>query len=111
MNIKQLKEYLKEAQSNHIAFEGVCHDCNCPVTVLVDASEKEINISGGALYKPDNKIYCKCQKCFQKDNQLRNFQPCEVYSRVVGYLRPVEQWNGAKEEEYKMRKEFIIDLK
>jgi len=30
----------------------------------------------------------------------------EVYSRVVGYLRPVKQWNEGKQEEYKQRKEF-----
>jgi anaerobic ribonucleoside-triphosphate reductase len=35
-------------------------------------------------------------------------QPCEVYSRVVGYLRPVQQWNLGKQEEFKERKEFKI---
>ncbi len=30
----------------------------------------------------------------------------EVYSRVVGYLRPVEQWNQGKQEEFKQRKVF-----
>ena len=25
---------------------------------------------------------------------------CEVYSRVVGYLRPVEQWNDGKRAEF-----------
>ncbi|MGQ9478779.1 MAG: ribonucleoside triphosphate reductase [Thermoproteota archaeon] len=30
----------------------------------------------------------------------------EVYSRVVGYLRPVEQWNAGKQEEFKQRKNF-----
>jgi len=29
---------------------------------------------------------------------------CEVYSRVVGYLRPVKQWNVGKKAEYKERK-------
>ena len=29
---------------------------------------------------------------------------CEVYSRVVGYIRPVNQWNDGKQEEFKMRK-------
>jgi len=29
---------------------------------------------------------------------------CEVYSRVVGYIRPVSQWNDGKQEEYKIRK-------
>ncbi|MCK4463140.1 MAG: ribonucleoside triphosphate reductase, partial [Candidatus Omnitrophica bacterium] len=28
----------------------------------------------------------------------------EVYSRVVGYLRPVSQWNKGKKEEFKLRK-------
>ena len=28
---------------------------------------------------------------------------CEVYSRVVGYLRPIRQWNEGKREEYDMR--------
>lgn len=27
----------------------------------------------------------------------------EVYSRVVGYLRPVNQWNGGKQQEFKER--------
>jgi len=35
-------------------------------------------------------------------------QPCEVYSRIVGYLRPIGQWNKGKQQEFKDRKEFII---
>jgi ribonucleoside-triphosphate reductase len=31
---------------------------------------------------------------------------CEVYSRVVGYLRPVKQWNDGKQSEYILRKEY-----
>ena len=34
--------------------------------------------------------------------------PCEVFSRVVGYLRPVKQWNKGKQEEFKTRKEFRV---
>jgi len=30
----------------------------------------------------------------------------EVYSRVVGYLRPIKQWNHGKKEEFRMRKTF-----
>lgn len=33
-------------------------------------------------------------------------QPCEVYSRIVGYLRPVQQWNLGKQEEFKFRREY-----
>ncbi|TWI67812.1 ribonucleoside-triphosphate reductase class III catalytic subunit [Desulfobotulus alkaliphilus] len=32
--------------------------------------------------------------------------PTEVYSRVVGYLRPVNQWNNGKQTEFRMRKTF-----
>ncbi|MBN1615263.1 MAG: ribonucleoside triphosphate reductase [Deltaproteobacteria bacterium] len=35
-------------------------------------------------------------------------EPCEIYSRVVGYLRPVKQWNKGKQSEFALRKEFRI---
>jgi len=40
-----------------------------------------------------------CPKCTIK-------QPCEVYSRIVGYLRPVNQFNIGKQQEFKERKTF-----
>jgi len=33
---------------------------------------------------------------------------CEVYSRVVGYLRPVKQWNKGKKEEFRRRKTYHV---
>ena len=33
-------------------------------------------------------------------------QKCEIYSRVVGYIRPVSQWNLGKQSEFKDRKLF-----
>jgi ribonucleoside-triphosphate reductase len=41
----------------------------------------------------------ECPKCLIK-------QPCEVYSRVVGYIRPVQQWHASKQEEFRQRREF-----
>jgi len=35
-------------------------------------------------------------------------QKAEVWSRVVGYLRPVQNYNPGKKEEYIMRKKFVI---
>lgn len=32
--------------------------------------------------------------------------PCEVYSRVVGYFRPVHNWNNGKKQEFAERVEF-----
>jgi ribonucleoside-triphosphate reductase len=33
-------------------------------------------------------------------------KPCEVYSRIVGYLRPVDQWNDGKQAEFAIRRTF-----
>lgn len=33
---------------------------------------------------------------------------CEVYSRIVGYIRPVSQWNKGKQMEFQNRKTFEI---
>jgi hypothetical protein len=33
-----------------------------------------------------------------------------VYSRVVGYLRPVKQWNNGKQTEFGMRKTYNVDV-
>ena len=38
-------------------------------------------------------------------------QRCEVYSRVVGYLRPVNQWNEGKQAEFKSRTLWDTDGK
>lgn len=43
-----------------------------------------------------------CPKCGGKK------QACEVYSRIVGYLRPVSQWNAGKEAEFYQRKTYNI---
>ncbi len=31
---------------------------------------------------------------------------CEIYSRVVGYIQPISQWNEGKQEEFKDRKTY-----
>jgi ribonucleoside-triphosphate reductase len=35
-------------------------------------------------------------------------QETEIYSRVVGYLRPVKQWNKGKQSEFVSRKTFHV---
>lgn len=47
-----------------------------------------------------------CPKCAaeQKENS------CEVYSRIVGYLRPVDQWNDGKQSEFEDRKLFDKEI-
>ena len=35
--------------------------------------------------------------------------PCEVYTRVVGYFRPVSQWNEGKRQEFSERKTVNLE--
>jgi len=44
------------------------------------------------------------------ETELKNVKgsDCEVYSRIVGYFRPVKQWNNGKQEEYNDRTEFEL---
>ncbi len=34
--------------------------------------------------------------------------PCEVYSRIVGYLRPVQNWHQGKQQEFAERQTFQV---
>ena len=45
--------------------------------------------------------------------ELKNVKgtPTECYSRVVGYIRPVQSWNKGKQEEFAMRKKFKCSCK
>jgi ribonucleoside-triphosphate reductase len=43
--------------------------------------------------------HASCPKCGSE---------CEVYSRVVGYLRPVRQWNQGKREEFAARRMLTL---
>ena len=45
----------------------------------------------------------------KKTLQKQHGSKCEVYSRVVGYLRPVQGWNKGKKEEFAMRKTFNVE--
>ncbi|MFZ2071246.1 MAG: ribonucleoside triphosphate reductase [Halobacteriota archaeon] len=44
--------------------------------------------------------HCSCPECGGE---------AEVYSRVVGYLRPVNQWNEGKRAEFRIRKAFVVE--
>ena len=116
MQIEDLQKYFDIAKSNKIEFKGQCHDCGKDVCVKIDINkEGKTIISGGAVYHPQSErlkdttqLFVKCDGCYQNERKLHNFQPCDVYSRVVGYLRPVRQWNVGKQAEFKDRKLFGI---
>lgn len=47
-----------------------------------------------------------CPMTEQKSTKSEERTRCETYSRVVGYLRPVNQWNDGKQEEFKLRTRY-----
>lgn len=82
----------------------VCHDCGMEMKFNGEELENGVYL---AYENNGEKIHIfKCKECYAKNKSLTNYQPCEVYSRVVGYIRPVQQWNTGKQEEYKERAEF-----
>ncbi len=44
----------------------------------------------------------------QTDTQPILRVPCEVYSRIVGYLRPIQNWHEGKQQEFGERKTFRV---
>jgi len=81
-----------------------CHDCGQKIRT------KDKSIENGTLLVYDNngqsiKVF-KCNDCFALNPSLINFRKCEVYSRVVGYIRPVSQWHIGKKQEFRERKDY-----
>jgi len=102
MKIEKIKKQLET--TDRIEYGGKCHDCGKDVKVSISRNEeKGITIVGGAVYNPvinDTKqLFFKCDNCFTKDNTLKNWRQIEVFSRVVGYIRPISGWNKGKLEE------------
>lgn len=55
-------------------------------------------------------IYGEHRECSKCEAEGKN-NKCEVYSRIVGYLRPVDQWNDGKQAEFYDRKLFDNNIK
>lgn len=81
-----------------------CHDCGQAMVLEGDDIKNGVMLS----YKDGDKKYevFKCSDCYKKSARLTGYKTCEVYSRVCGYLRPVQQWNTGKQQEYKERREY-----
>ena len=87
--------------------KNICHDCQAEIKIEGEEIKKGVML---AYENGGEKINVfKCQDCFGKSKELKNYQSCEVYSRIVGYLRPVQQWNVGKKQEFKERKEYKLN--
>lgn len=87
--------------------DAVCIDCRDDfVLELERKSETDLEIKNGAIAKKYGTYLCKCQTCFDLNNNFGG--ETEVYSRVVGYLRPIGNWNKSKKQEFDLRKPYIV---
>jgi anaerobic ribonucleoside-triphosphate reductase len=48
-------------------------------------------------------------KNLKSNNTNKLKVPVECYSRIVGYFRPINQWNKAKYQEYEERHEYHLE--
>ena len=87
---------------------NVCHDCGQEIVINENQEIQNGQLLKYALPDGKEKMVFKCTECFNNDKSLKNYQETEVYSRVVGYRRPVTQWNEGKQQEFKERKDFKI---
>lgn len=86
---------------------AVCIDCQDEfILELERKSAIAIEIKNGAIAKRYGEYLCKCQNCFAINNKFGG--ETEVYSRVVGYLRPVGNWNKSKKQEFNLRKSYVV---
>lgn len=111
MNLDFIVKLLEEHGDFNLT--GNCIDCNKDVKVEIKTlNENQIEIKGGAIYQPpkaynyQEEFVCKCEECFKIDRQIH--QKNEVYTRVVGYLRPTSQMNPGKISEIEQRMMFHI---
>ena len=102
----KIEELQKMLEKGNWIFHGNCHDCNTKIRIAAYVENGEMIVEGGAIYKHGENYFYKCDNCYEKDPVLRNWQECEVWSRVVGYLRPLNQWNKGMQAQYKERKLF-----
>ncbi len=83
-----------------------CHDCGKEIKIEGEKIKNGVFLKYRQGEEEINIV--KCNQCYKKNPSLEKFRKCEIYSRIVGYLRPVDQWNYGKRKEFEERKEFKI---
>jgi anaerobic ribonucleoside-triphosphate reductase len=98
----------KIGENQYARTKAVCSDCGEEFVMHFErVAEDRIEIKNGAIGKRYGNYIFKCQGCFDKNDFFDT--NTEVYSRVVGYLRPVNSWNDAKKNEFNQRKTYKVE--
>lgn len=117
MTLHDLNALFEEYEVYSLAFGGTCAACSGPIAITIDITADGFKIDGGGVFKnpawdgkdESKRFRCKCDACMAVNPVLE--QEAEVYSRVVGYMRPVRQWNDGKRMEFEKRKTFDRTVK
>ena len=88
-----LGERLQDAETTKKLVRRICENYHLPYFTLTPTFS--ICASHGYIAGE----HATCPQCGERS---------EVYSRVVGYLRPVQQWNLGKQAEFSQRKSYVI---
>lgn len=107
---KEETKTIEKKELEKIRIDEHCHDCHVKMKF-----KRTGMIANGKLLKyqhnGDYIFVYKCDQCYTENPSLTKFQRNEVYTRVVGYLRPVQQFNEGKKLEYKQRKTYDTNKK
>lgn len=107
------QDFLKSiiGKDEEIIMQGTCHDCKRKVEFYAFWQDGLVKTTLPFWYIHSNietQCFCKCEDCYIKEPLLTHFQEAEVWSRVVGYLRPIKAFNPGKKTEKAMRKDFKL---
>lgn len=109
--MQDTQHFLKElmGKDEEIELRGSCHDCGVDVVGLAVRDGSKVSTNIPFWHMEDIGAFAKCETCYEANPNLTNYQPCEVFSRVCGYVRPVKQYNPGKKAEKSMRVDYKID--
>lgn len=97
----------KIGNNQYATLKTTCMDCGKDFDLTLERiGPEKIKIENGIIGKRDDDYLFKCNDCWKIDKNFGN--KTEVYSRVVGYLRPISHWNAAKQEEFSIRKTYEV---
>ncbi|MCF8025471.1 MAG: hypothetical protein K9K82_08285 [Desulfobacteraceae bacterium] len=78
MTKDELQKLFEKEQCRELAWEGNCHDCKKPTTVVARVEDDgELQITGGTIYE-NNPVYIKCDECYAADPRLTDSRPARL---------------------------------
>ena len=106
--VKWIRSLFEEAETPCIELIGKCQKCSKEVSVVIFRNAWDIEGNGGVIKGIDERPEFKCSECLDKDGGKISSQRTEIFTRVVGYLRPVQAFNEGKKAEFKMRTNYVM---